>query len=86
MLASLASGKVGLGESGVRAEGLEPPRELEFVLDNKAQRYIKKAEENFDSLIGQHQLLVGFFFDRLYDDRYLTGYLRSCIMRVMGRI
>ena len=61
MLASLAAGKVDFGEPRVRPEGLENPKEIKFLLDDKAKAYIKEAEKHFDDLIGKHELLVGFF-------------------------
>ncbi|THH11655.1 hypothetical protein EW145_g503 [Phellinidium pouzarii] len=56
MLASLAAGKVDFGAPVIRAEGLEEPKEISFELDETAKTYIAKAEENFDGLIGKHEL------------------------------
>ncbi|KAI0917381.1 hypothetical protein AcW2_007518 [Taiwanofungus camphoratus] len=60
ILASLATGKIDLGLTRAESTGkaLEPPEELTFVLDGKALGYVKRAEQAFDDLVGQHDLHV----------------------------
>lgn len=55
MLGALAAGKIARGES---SSSLPEPKALTFELDDKAKKYIKTAQTNFDELIGNHELEV----------------------------
>ena len=57
ILASLSAGKIDFGSAPPHAE-VEPPRELTFTLDGKTRDYIARAEQNFDALVGKHDLEV----------------------------
>jgi carnitine O-acetyltransferase len=57
MLGALASGKIPQGDpSSISA--LPEPKELQFELDEKANQDIKTAQQNFNKLIGSHELEV----------------------------
>jgi carnitine O-acetyltransferase len=58
MLASLGAGKINHGEATVSKEKLPQPKELQWVLDDKARLYIQEAEKNFDELVGSHEMEV----------------------------
>ncbi|CAL1713055.1 unnamed protein product [Somion occarium] len=66
LLASLVHNKVDLGPERTPDTGknLEPPKELKLVLDAKVEKYVKEAEQNFDKLVGSHDLEV------LHYDKY----------------
>jgi carnitine O-acetyltransferase len=57
MIGSLAGGKIARGDSSAI---IPEPKQLLFELDDKAKKYIKTAEKNFEELIGSHDLEVCF--------------------------
>ncbi|KAK7690110.1 hypothetical protein QCA50_006758 [Cerrena zonata] len=60
MLASLAHKKIDLGPERTSETGknLEAPKELPFVLNDKVEKYVSEAEQNFDKLVGDHDMEV----------------------------
>jgi carnitine O-acetyltransferase len=62
ILASLASGSLDLGapRTTETGSGLPPPKELQFVLDDKSKANIQASEARFDELVGAHDLHVCF--------------------------
>ena len=56
-MGSIAAGKIARGDSSTN---IPQPKQLIFELDDKAKKYIKTSEKNFEQLIGSHELEVRF--------------------------
>lgn len=57
MIGALAAGKFPYGDAS-SASSLPEPKELRFELDEKAKKSVDTAVENFNELIGNHELEV----------------------------
>lgn len=59
VLAAVSQGRIGPSLQA-SSGSLPEPKELHFDIDSKTSSFIKRAEQNFDKLIGDHELEVKF--------------------------
>jgi len=58
VLSSIARGTLDTASSSSVRSDLPAPTELKFVVNKEVEKYIKEAEEHYDTLLGAHGMEV----------------------------